>query len=179
MKVKKIDTTKQTKKDSIIKRESRPTLYDVARAGYMNPFGLMTDFDRTFENFRRNMMMPARRFMPPLMRFQDNISEPSINIQDKGSEYLLTAALPGIPKDGIEVHISNNEIEIEAEASADKEEKDKGYIYKEHGYQSFYRRMPLPPGILADKAEARMNDGILEVTLPKKEHTHKKKLHVK
>jgi HSP20 family protein len=179
MKAKKSDTTKQAKKDSLIKRERWPTFYDVARAGYIDPFRLMTDFDRAFENFRRNMMLPVRRFMPPLMRFQENIGEPSINIQDKGNECLLTAALPGIPKDGLEVHISNNEIEIEAKASADKEEKERGYIYKEHGYQSFYRRMPLPPGIIADKAEARMSDGILEVTLPKKEPTHKKKLHIK
>jgi len=55
-----------------------------------------------------------------------------------------------------------------------KEEK-KGYIRMESGYRSYYRRLPFPAKVIADRAEAKYENGVLEVTVPKLQIESKKK----
>ena len=61
--------------------------------------------------------------------------------------------------------------EISAESSTETERKDEDYTYRERGYASYRRVLDLPADVLPDKAEASFNNGVLEVTLPKKEPT--------
>lgn len=150
----------------------------LARAGLSSPFGLMGEFDRMFDDFRRSTMMPMARFPLNMANFP-TLAEPAVNIQDKGKNYLVTAALPGVSKENLNIHVSNDILEIDAEDATDEEENSKDYIYREHVHSSFYRRIPLPSNIVADEAEARINDGLLEVILPKKAASEKKKLEVK
>jgi HSP20 family protein len=50
-----------------------------------------------------------------------------------------------------------------------KEEHEKSYLHRERSYRAFHRRITLPEEVLADKAKAKMDKGILEIELPKKE----------
>ncbi|HXP51888.1 MAG TPA: Hsp20/alpha crystallin family protein, partial [Bacteroidia bacterium] len=71
-------------------------------------------------------------------------------------------------KDKIDVKATKNSVEISGEQSEKAEEKKKNYLYKERSYRSFHRRIPIPDEVLPSKIDAKMNNGILQIQLPKK-----------
>ncbi len=95
---------------------------------------------------------------------------PSFNtdILDKGDKYVLEAELPGFNKEDIKIDIDGDRLMIQAEHKEDiKNEKD-NYVKQERRYGSFSRSFDIS-GIKADEISAKYNNGILELTLPKKE----------
>ncbi len=93
----------------------------------------------------------------------------SINLSDNGREYLLTAELPGVSKEDVDIRVTPDRVELAAEAKRETEETDKDRTYRERVAQSFRRSLSLPEPIAAERAEAKLKDGILELRLPKKE----------
>ena len=85
-------------------------------------------------------------------------------------------AVPGMKKEDFKVEIDNNMLIISSEKEEQKEEtrKKDNYIRKEFNYQSFFRSFSLPEYIDEDKVEASYKDGILHVTIAKKEGVKKK-----
>ena len=85
-------------------------------------------------------------------------------------------AVPGMKKEDFKVEIDNNMLTISSEKEEQKEEtrKKDNYIRKEFNYQSFFRSFSLPEYIDEDKVEASYKDGILHVTIAKKEGVKKK-----
>jgi HSP20 family protein len=65
---------------------------------------------------------------------------------------------------------------IQAKKTMSEEEKKKNYVRQERATQAFYRRVPLPEMVVSDDAKACINNGILEITMPKKEPKKSKKL---
>ncbi|MHA1385438.1 MAG: Hsp20/alpha crystallin family protein [Candidatus Helarchaeota archaeon] len=102
-----------------------------------------------------------------------------MDLIDKGDKYSIIAEIPGIPKEDINIEITKNVLEIKAENKTVKEEKKEGYIKRERGQRSFYRRVVLPEEIIADKIEAELKNGILSIDIPKKEPEPKKKIEIK
>jgi len=157
---------------------------------------MFREFDRMFDDFRRNFedtfLLPLKeRKIGIAKRFGDRFpeifldkffKEPNVDLIDRGKEFLLKAELPGVEKKDVEIEVSNDEIEIKAERGFEKEEKDECYLYRERGYNSFYRKVNFPEEVIPDKVEAKMSNGILEVKLPKKTpkpKPKKKKIKVK
>lgn len=105
------------------------------------------------------------------IRSMGKIREPLVDIVDKGDELELTAELPGVEKNDITIHVEETSITIGGKQamSLSEEDKKRGHFYQERSYQSFYRRFPLPAKVIASKASAEYNNGILIVKLPKKE----------
>ncbi|ODS37099.1 MAG: hypothetical protein A7316_02095 [Candidatus Altiarchaeales archaeon WOR_SM1_86-2] len=149
---------------------------------YWSPSSMMRELDRMFDDFRgdfedmfwgsgfgRPWRFPGIR-MPEL-----ETKEPLVDLVDKGNEFLLTAELPGIAKDKIDINVSENSVEIRAEEKVEKEEKEEGYVCRERSYQGFYRKLSLPEEVAADKANAEMKNGVLKVTVPKKKPIPKPK----
>jgi HSP20 family protein len=101
---------------------------------------------------------------------------PSIDLEDRGKDYRLTMDLPGFNKEDLDLEVTDDSLTIHARKKEEKEEKNKNYVRKERAARSFFRRIPLPERILPDNAKASMNDGLLEVTLPKKEPKESRKL---
>ena len=156
--------------------------------GYARPLSTMRDFDRIFDEFRsgfENMFFGPVDFGKPfrgLMPVPESVREPVMDLADLGDKFELTAEMPGIPRDKINISVSDNGIEINAEVEEKKEEKGKEYVHKERSYRSFYRKMSLPSEVVSDKADAKITDGVLKIILPKKEPTKApkaKKLEVK
>jgi HSP20 family protein len=85
-------------------------------------------------------------------------------------------AAPGLKKEDFKVEIENNTLLISSEKQEEKEESRKkdNYIRKEFSYQSFYRSFYLPEYVDESKIEANYKDGILHVTIAKKEGSKKK-----
>lgn len=97
---------------------------------------------------------------------------PLVDMVDKGDNYFLRLELPGIEKDKIHLTATDDSIEISAEQSEEEKETDEDkshkYIYNERSYRSFYRSIPIPEEILSSKITAKMQNGILQVEIPKK-----------
>jgi HSP20 family protein len=135
--------------------------------------------DNIFEDFRREMesmfhpwpySMADWRF-PVLADVEREIRLPLCDMVDKGDKYELQLEIPGIDKDKIDVKATKNSVEISGEQSEKTEEKKKDYVYNERSYRSFHRQIPIPEDIVPSKIDAKMNNGILQIHLPKKNPT--------
>jgi HSP20 family protein len=138
---------------------------------------IMRHMDDVFEDFRTDMENIFQRLWPysmtdwqfPVLADIDReIRLPVCDICDMGDKYELQLEMPGIDKDKLDVKATKNSIEISGEQSENAEEKRKNYVYNERSYRSFHRRIPIPEEIIPSKIDANMNNGILQVQLPKK-----------
>ena len=91
---------------------------------------------------------------------------PSVDVLTRGDDLVVRADLPGIKPEDVQVETEGNNLIIRGESSMEQKKEDQGYFYSERRYGSFYRTIPLPEGVNADNAQARFNNGVLEVTLP-------------
>jgi HSP20 family protein len=110
-------------------------------------------------------------FFPSSMRsFWSELRErgPSIDLQDRGSHYLLTAELPGFEKKDLEVRVDSNVLELKAEKSTDTETKGKEGSQRQSSRSYFHRYMTLPEEVASEKVTGTMKNGVLELKLPKK-----------
>lgn len=141
---------------------------------------LTKGFDSFFEDFRRafdDFMSPVMSWTPRFPRLgKMPVKYPSVDITDNGTHYSFTAELPGFNKDDIEVCVCSNQLEIRAEMKSEKEEEDKNYLLHERSYSAFARRIDFPEEVVPEKVEGKMEDGILQLTVPKKEPTPKEKM---
>jgi len=96
---------------------------------------------------------------------------PLVDMVDRGDRNNLRLEVPGIDKDKIQLNATDDSVEISVEQSEEESTEDKGnnYIYNERSYRSFYRSIPIPEEILPSKITARMNNGILQFEIPKKD----------
>lgn len=98
---------------------------------------------------------------------------PSANVIEGEKEFKIELAAPGMKKDEFKVEINNGQLTISSEKKDEKEEKGKNYTRQEFSYRSFTRSFLLPENVNAEKINAKYDDGILKLTLPKKEGTKK------
>ncbi|MEO6303354.1 MAG: Hsp20/alpha crystallin family protein [Bacteroidia bacterium] len=98
-------------------------------------------------------------------------SLPAVNIKESPKEFSLEFAAPGFKKDAFKVNVENNILTINAEKEEEKNEENKRFTRKEFSYNSFSRSFTLPENVNADKIDAKYNDGILKLSVPKKEET--------
>jgi HSP20 family protein len=93
---------------------------------------------------------------------------PSVDVEDRGKDFRLAVDLPGFKKEDVNIDVGEESVLIHAKKSTAEEEKQKNYVRRERMAQTFYRRIDLPEKIKSDDAKASLNNGILEVVLPKK-----------
>ena len=93
---------------------------------------------------------------------------PKVDIEDKGSEYVMTADLPGVQKEDIHLSYDNNVLTLAASHNEQKDSQDDqhNYICKERSSSSFCRQFPVT-GIQKEGIQAAFKDGVLTITLPK------------
>ena len=101
---------------------------------------------------------------------------PAVNIIDNKNEYKVTLAAPGLKREDFKIDVENNMLTISAEKEEKKEEKDERYARREYNYTSFSRSFTLPENIKQDAIEAKYEDGVLKLMLPKKEDVKKASL---
>lgn len=98
---------------------------------------------------------------------------PAVNIIENKDEYLVSLAVPGMKKDDFRIDVDGNMLTISSEKEETKEEKDKKFTRKEYNFTSFSRSFTLPEEIFKDKIEAKYEDGVLRIMLPRKEELKK------
>ncbi|HEX5153389.1 MAG TPA: Hsp20/alpha crystallin family protein [Parafilimonas sp.] len=101
--------------------------------------------------------------------FEKTLSVPAVNIAENDGHYNVSLAAPGMKKDDFKINLDGNLLTISAEKEETKEEKDEHYNRREYNYSSFSRSFTLPEEVKRDKIEAKYEDGVLNVMLPKNE----------
>lgn len=139
---------------------------------------LMTRFQRDFEDFwdtsskfGRDMTSRARASIAPLTAMM-----PSVDLEDQGKNYRLTVELPGFKKEDVQVELNEDSVTINAKRTHIEDEKNKNYVRHERSAQTYYRKILIPEPVRSDEANASLNNGILEISLPKKTPKETKKL---
>ena len=94
------------------------------------------------------------------------------DLDDYGDKFVLTADLPGMTKEDIEINILDSEIEITAEHKEESEKIKEGQIKNERSQLRYHRMLTLPDKIKESEVSAKMNNGVLTVTLPKQTPTN-------
>lgn len=147
-----------------------------------HPQEIMRRLDREFEDFRRNF---ERSFWWPKWWNEVGLESgfslagrpgmrlattrtPLMDIKDTGSELVIKAEMPGVPKENIDVHLTETSIEICGEIRTEEKEDGEDYLRRERRYSTCFRQVPLPAEVLPDEADATMEEGILRVVVPKK-----------
>ena len=97
------------------------------------------------------------------------VNVPAVNITETKTNYELSLAAPGMKKDDFKIDVDNNMLAISSEKEEKNEEATKKFTRKEYSYSSFSRSFTLPDEINTEKIEARYEDGVLKVILPRKE----------
>lgn len=134
---------------------------------------LRTEFDNLFDQLGRNFMQfPMWRRSPEVAspwRFEASLgmTAPAVELKEREHEFEITAELPGIEVSGVEVSVSGGVLTIKGEKKEEKETKEKNYYFSERRYGSFQRSFELPEGVDGDKISAKLEKGVLSVTLPK------------
>jgi HSP20 family protein len=98
---------------------------------------------------------------------------PAVNITENKENYQVSLAVPGMKKDDFKIDINGNMLTISSEQEENKEEKDKKFTRKEYSYSSFSRSFTLPEEINKEKIEAKYEEGVLKISLPRKEEAKK------
>ncbi|MCX6809955.1 MAG: Hsp20 family protein [Candidatus Berkelbacteria bacterium] len=156
------------------------------------------DEQNSIENKKENIMnrdllpwSPLREIMslretvdrffeePSLMSKNPVVFHPTIGIRETDKELIIEADLPGVEEKDIELEVENDKIIIRGERKLKEEIKKENYYHLESSFGSFSRIIGLPNYVNADRADAKMENGILEIKLPKVEEKKSKKIPIK
>lgn len=103
---------------------------------------------------------------------------PDLDIFDSKENILVKADLPGLSKDDIEISVQDNVLMIKGDKKKDEQATDEHYFKTERFYGSFCRTVQLPAGIDTDHVDAAYQDGVLTLTMPKREEAKPKQISI-
>ena len=145
-------------------RESRPAASDPFR-------DMRREMNRMFDRFLRGGFG-----LPSAWRDEGeqwpgegafNAAAPAIDFAEDDKAFHLTAELPGLSEQDVDLQLADDVLTIRGEKHEEKDEKDKNYHWSERRFGAFRRVIRLPQHVDRDKIEANFKNGILTVTLPK------------
>lgn len=140
-----------------------------ALAGY-RPRSLDDQFGRLVENMFDEMFSPFIQGGSLAPWSGENTVSPRLNVTETDKAFEVQAELPGVNKEDVKVAIDHQRITIEAETKRESEQREgENVLYSERSASKFLRSFMLPVEVDDSSAQARMENGILTVTLPKKE----------
>ena len=111
-------------------------------------------------------------FMP-----KANATAPAINVKESEKDYEVELAAPGMKKEDFEINLNDDgDLMIKMETKQNKKDEDKKshYLRREFSYSKFEQTLILPDDVEKDKIEAKVNDGVLTIILPKVEKAQSK-----
>lgn len=103
-------------------------------------------------------------------------SMPAVNIRESDDEYAIEVAAPGMKKGDFDLRLDHNVLSISSEKEHRNDEKDEkgNYTRREFSFQSFRRSFTLPDAADAEKIQAKYDEGILHIVIPKREEMKKR-----
>lgn len=104
---------------------------------------------------------------------------PAVDVKETGDSLVMIVELPGIDPKSVEVSVENNRLSIKGERHFEKAEEGAAYHRVERAYGSFERSFSVPSSFAADKIAATSKDGVLTLTIPKREEAKPRSIKVK
>ncbi|MCW5520315.1 Hsp20/alpha crystallin family protein [Aureitalea sp. L0-47] len=101
----------------------------------------------------------------------ENFSIPAVNIQENLTNFVIELAAPGLKKENIAIEVEENILKVSSEVTSKTETEDteRKFTRKEFNFRNFSRSFTLPETVDVENIAASYEDGILSVTIPKKE----------
>jgi HSP20 family protein len=106
--------------------------------------------------------------------FNTGITLPKANIKETADAFIVEMAVPGLKKSDFQIELDNEVLSISTETKEENEHKEENYTLREFGYSSFKRAFNLPESVNDEKINAKYENGILNILLPKKEEAKQK-----
>jgi HSP20 family protein len=103
-----------------------------------------------------------------------NWASPPIDMYQTDNEVVVRAALPGVKADEVQINVNNDILTIKGEVRHEDEKKNQSWHIREQSWGAFERSIALPTGVVADRAKAEFENGVLTVSLPKSEQAKPK-----
>ena len=103
---------------------------------------------------------------------------PSVDIYENKDQIVLEAELPGMKREDFDLSIENNVITLRGERRFEKQDEGDNYHRVERSYGSFARSFTLPQTVQADEVTAEYRNGVLRVTMPKREEVKARRIEV-
>jgi HSP20 family protein len=126
-------------------------------------------FPSVFDDFFK----PWNEWFPGSGAWFRELTVPAVNVTESNNAFKVSLAAPGLKKSDFNIDVEGNILTISSEKEESKEENDNRYTRKEYSYSSFSRCFTLPQEVQQDKIDAGYEDGVLNLTLPKKEEARK------
>jgi HSP20 family protein len=104
---------------------------------------------------------------------------PAVDLYEDEAAYIIKCELPEVGKEDVKVNLNENVLSISGERRVENEDKRDNYHRIERSYGQFYRSFSLPPNVNPEAINAEFKDGVLRLTLPKKEEAKPKQIQVK
>lgn len=108
-----------------------------------------------------------------------SMASPAVDMYQTDNDVVVKATLPGVQADDISISVTGDVLTIRSEVKSDTEEDHAEYHLRERRYGSFSRSLALPVTVQSDKADARFENGVLTLTLPKADEVKPKTITVK
>jgi HSP20 family protein len=103
----------------------------------------------------------------------------AVDVREDADHLYVDAELPGFSKEDVDITLENQTLTIQAERKEEQEGQRKGdYLLNERRYRRFLRSFTLPPTVDDRKVDAKLHDGVLHITLNKREETKPRKIQV-
>jgi len=137
-------------------------------------------FDTIFDDFRRSFddlmapFLPIRTYFP--WTLGTPVRAPLIDVVDEGNQYTVKTELPGFDKNDVDIELNKDTMVLKAEKKSEEEDKSKNYLHRERFYSACERRINFPEEVNPSKVEGTMNNGVLEIKIPKKEPKPEEKM---
>ena len=111
----------------------------------------------------------TKEYMPEFFENGSFKNTPAVNIVEGNDEFTIEVAAPGLDKKDFNISLENNQLTISSEKEDKTEDKNEKVVRREFRYNSFCRVFTLPETVESDKIIAKHSEGILYVTIPKRE----------
>jgi HSP20 family protein len=114
-----------------------------------------------------------------LRSYSGDAPAPALDVHETGDDIVVTAALPGLKAEDVDITITGQTLSIRGEFKADEKVERGQYLYRERRHGSFHRQLQLPVRVQGDAANATFEDGLLTLTIPKAEEVKPRQIQVK
>jgi HSP20 family protein len=102
-----------------------------------------------------------------------------MDVHQTGDEIIVTASLPGLKAEDVDITITGQTLAVRGEFKADEKVERDQYLYRERRYGTFHRQVELPVRVQGDATTATFEDGVLTLRIPKAEEVKPRQIKVK